>query len=95
MLRTGYLKEYRETRVMLGLVFKKIKSHDEKIFIWRQLKDIARIFAMTGIVILPGGAFILALLETGLRRVNRTIMPSAFNRRESLRESSIDRPPLC
>lgn len=77
-LQAGYLSEYRETVTMLGLLCKKDKSHDDRLFIRRQSRDIVRIGIMTGIVALPGGAFLLAAVETGLRRMNRTLMPSAF-----------------
>lgn len=78
MLQAGYLSEYRETVVMLRLMRKKDKSPDDRLFIQRQSRDVVRIGVMTGIVALPGGAFLLAAVETGLRRLNRTLMPSAF-----------------
>lgn len=77
-LQAGYLSEYRETVTMLRLLRKKDKSHEDRLFIRRQSRDIVRLGVMTGIVALPGGAFLLAAVETGLRRFNRTLMPSAF-----------------
>ena len=69
VIKNGYQQEYRETIDMLRLARKKGKSDKDRLFIRDQSVDLARISIMTGIVVLPGGALILAFVETGLRRI--------------------------
>lgn len=76
--RARFGKEYKETALMLKLLYKQAKTAEEKKFIRLQMYDIAKISVVFSFIVLPGGSLAVAVIETGLQKMNRTIFPSAF-----------------
>ena len=74
------LKEFKETVLMIRLLSKKAKTPEEHIFVRQQSVDLVKISIVIVIGALPGGSFVVAFIETGLRKVNRTILPTAFSK---------------
>ena len=79
ILKFGSIKEYKETLLMLRLLHKKARSQTERRFIRRQAHDLVKIGGVIIIAALPGGSFLMAFIETGLRRWDKTMLPSAFS----------------
>ena len=71
--------EYKETLVMLRLLYKQAKSDEEKAFVKQQAADILKISIVVVIAALPGGTIIVAFMELGFRKINRTILPTSFS----------------
>ncbi len=71
--------EYKETLVMLRLLYKQAKSAEEKAFIRQQAADIFKISIVVVIAALPGGTVVVAFMELGFRKINRTILPTSFS----------------
>lgn len=90
LVRFRSAKEYKETVLMLRLLHKQAKTSEERIFIRQQSLDLLKISIILVIAVFPGGSLTVALIETGLQKVNRTILPTSFNRksRKKLIENS-------
>lgn len=90
LLRFRSVKEYKETAQMLHLLYKKAKTDEDRIFIRQQSVDLVKISIVVIIAALPGGSLTVAFIETGLRKINRSILPTSFNRksRRKLLENS-------
>ncbi|MGB5963943.1 MAG: hypothetical protein WBF77_09735 [Sulfurimonadaceae bacterium] len=71
--------EYKETLIMLRLLYKQAKTEDEKGFIRQQAADLIKISVVVVIAALPGGTIAVAFMEFGFRKINRTILPTSFS----------------
>lgn len=71
--------EYKETLIMLRLLYKQAKTDDEKEFIRQQAADVIKISVVVVIAALPGGTLAVAFMEFGFRKINRTILPTSFS----------------
>ncbi len=71
--------EYKETLVMLRLLYKQAKNDEEKAFIRQQAADIIKISIVVVIAALPAGTVVVAFMELGFRKINRTILPTSFS----------------
>ncbi|MDA3947116.1 MAG: hypothetical protein PF439_10615 [Helicobacteraceae bacterium] len=71
--------EYKETLMMLRLLYKQAKSDEEKVFIRQQAADIIKISIVIVIAALPAGTLVVAFIEFGFRKINRTILPTSFS----------------
>lgn len=71
--------EYRETLVMLRLFYKQAKTEEERLFIRQQAADVIKISIVLVIAALPAGTVVVAFMELGFRKVNRTILPTSFS----------------
>ena len=71
--------EYKETLMMLRLLYKSAKTKEEKQFILQQVADIFKIGIVLVIAALPAGTVAIAFIEVGFRKFNRTILPTSFS----------------
>jgi hypothetical protein len=74
-------QEYKETVVMLRLIYKQAKTPEDRLFIRQQSLDLLKISVVITIAALPLGSFAVAFIETGLRKINRTVFPTSFDRK--------------
>lgn len=79
LLKAQSHNEYKETLIMLRLLYKQAKSEEEKEFIRQQAADIIKISIVLVIAALPAGTVAVAFLEIGFRKINRTILPTSFS----------------
>lgn len=77
-IRSHSLNEYRETLHLLRLLKKRAKSREDIAFIRHQSVDIMKIIIVLAIGALPGGTVVIAFIEMGFRKIDRTILPTAF-----------------
>lgn len=82
LLKARSHNEYKETLVMLRLLYKQAKTEDEKEFIRQQAADIIKISIVVVIAAFPGGTLVVAFMEFGFRKINRTILPTSFSEDE-------------
>ena len=80
VLREHSISEYKETVHMFRLLYKTAKTNEERIFIRHQATDIVKITVVIVVGALPGGTVAIAFIEVGFRKVNRTILPTTFNK---------------
>lgn len=73
-------KEFKETLLMLRLLSKRAKTPQEHAFVRQQSFDLVKISIVVVIGALPAGSIAVAFIETGLRKINRTILPTAFSK---------------
>lgn len=92
LLRFRSVKEYKETTQMLHLLYKKAKTDEERTFIRQQSVDLIKISVVIVIAAFPGGSLAVTLIEAGLRKMNRTILPTSFNRKS--RKTLLEKPPI-
>jgi len=78
VIRAHALNEYKESKQLFVMIFKRNKSKDDKAFIRHQSADLVRITVVVGIGALPGGTIVVAVVEMGLRKINLSILPSAY-----------------
>jgi len=78
-IRKHSLNEYRETIHLFRLLKKRARSDEERDFIRHQSVDILKISVVVVIGALPGGTVAIAFLEVGFRKMNRTILPTAYS----------------
>ena len=78
-IKSHSINEYRETVYLLYLLKKWAKTPEEKAFIRHQSVDMVKISVVIVIGALPGGTVAIAFMEMGFRKMNRTILPTAFN----------------
>ncbi len=71
--------EYKETLMMLRLLYKSAKTKEEKQFILQQAADVFKIGIVLVIAALPAGTVAIAFIEVGFRKFDRTILPSSFS----------------
>ncbi len=79
LLKAQSHNEYKETLIMLRLLYKQAKTEDEKAFIRQQAADIIKISVVLVIAALPAGTIVVAFIEIGFRKINRTILPTSFS----------------
>ncbi len=79
LLKAQSHNEYKETLIMLRLLYKQAKTEDEKAFIRQQAADIIKISVVLVIAALPAGTLAVAFIEIGFRKINRTILPTSFS----------------
>ncbi len=79
LLKAQSHNEYKETLMMLRLLYKQAKTEEEKIFIRQQAADIIKITVVLVIAALPAGTIAVAFMEIGFRKINRTILPTSFS----------------
>ncbi len=79
LLKAQSHNEYKETLIMLRLLYKQAKTQDEKAFIRQQAADIIKISIVLVIAALPAGTVVVAFVEIGFRKINRTILPTSFS----------------
>ena len=77
-IKSHSINEYRETIHLLRLLKKRAKSAEDKAFIRHQSVDIVKISVIIVIGALPGGTVVIAFLEMGFRKMNKTILPTSF-----------------
>lgn len=80
LLKAQSHNEYKETLVMLRLLYKQAKSENEKEFIRQQAADIIKISIVLVIAALPAGTIAVAFIELSFRKINRTILPTSFSK---------------
>ena len=73
------INEYRETIHLFRLLKKRAKSKEEKAFIQHQSVDILKISVVVSVGALPGGTVVIAFIEMGFRKFNKTILPTSFS----------------
>ena len=64
---------------MLRLLYKQAKTAEEKEFIRQQAADVIKITVVLVIAAFPAGTIVVAFIEVGFRKVNRTILPTSFS----------------
>ena len=79
LLKAQSHNEYRETLTMLRLLYKQAKTVEEKDFIRQQAADVIKITVVLVIAALPAGTVVVAFVEIGFRKINRTILPTSFS----------------
>lgn len=79
LLKAQSHNEYKETLVMLRLLYKQAKTEEEKVFVRQQAADLIKISIVLVIAALPAGTVVVAFMELGFRKINRTILPSSFS----------------
>ena len=79
LLKAQSHNEYKETLIMLRLLYKQAKTEDEKVFIRQQAADVVKISVVLVIAAFPAGMVIVAFIEVGFRKINRTILPTSFS----------------
>ena len=79
LLKAQSHNEYRETLTMLRLLYKQAKTAEEKEFIRQQAADVIKITVVLVIAALPAGTVVVAFVEVGFRKINRTILPTSFS----------------
>ena len=80
LLKAQSHNEYRETLTMLRLFYKQAKTEEEKEFIRQQAADIIKISIVLVIAAFPAGTIVVAFIEVGFRKINRTILPTSFSK---------------
>ena len=80
LLKAQSHNEYRETLTMLRLLYKQAKTAEEKEFIRQQAADIIKITVVLVIAAFPAGTVVVAFIEIGFRKINRTILPTSFSK---------------
>lgn len=80
LLKAQSHNEYKETLVMLRLLYKQAKTTEEKAFIRQQAVDLIKISIVVVIAALPAGTLAVAFMEIGFRKINRTILPTSFSK---------------
>jgi len=78
-IKAHSINEYRETIHLFRLLKKRAKSKEEKAFIQHQSIDILKISVVVSVGALPGGTVVVAFIEMGFRKFNRTILPTSFS----------------
>ena len=78
VVRSHSINEYRETIQLLRLLKKRAKTKDDRAFIRHQSVDIIKITVVVLIGALPGGTLVVAFIEMGFRKMDRTILPTSF-----------------
>ena len=78
VIRAHARNEYKESKQLFMMIFKRNKSKDDKAFIRHQSADLVRITVVVGIGALPGGTIVVAIVEISLRKINMTILPTAY-----------------
>lgn len=85
LLKAQSHNEYKETLVMFRLLQKRARTKRQKAFIRQQAADIVKISVVLAIAALPGGTIVVAFIEVGFRKIDRTILPTSFSKKsESL-----------
>ena len=79
LLKAQSHNEYKETLIMLRLLYKQAKTEEEKVFIRQQAVDLIKISIVVVIAALPAGTLVVAFMEFGFRKINRTILPTSFS----------------
>jgi len=79
LLKAQSHNEYKETLTMLRLLYKQAKTAEEKEFIRQQAADVIKISVVLVIAALPAGTVVVAFIEIGFRKINRTILPTSFS----------------
>ena len=79
LLKAQSHNEYKETLVMLRLLYKQAKTEEEKVFVRQQAADLVKISIVLVIAALPAGTVVVAFMELGFRKINRTILPTSFS----------------
>ena len=80
LLKAQSHNEYKETLMMLRLFYKQAKTEEEKEFIRQQAADIIKISIVLVIAAFPAGTIVVAFIEVGFRKINRTILPTSFSK---------------
>ena len=91
-IKSHSINEYRETIHLLRLLKKWAKTPEEKAFIKHQSADVVKITVVIAIGALPGGTVAIAFLEMGFRKIDRTILPTAFNEDVHKKMDEIEHP---
>ncbi len=81
LLKAQSHNEYKETLVMFRLLYKRARTKRQKAFIRQQAADIIKISVVLVIAALPAGTVIVAFVEVGFRKINRTILPTSFSKK--------------
>lgn len=92
LLKVKSIREYKETAQMFRLLYKEAKTDEERSFIKKQSVDLVKISVVVVIAALPGGTFAVAFIETGLQKINRTILPTSFSKK-NVKKSP--KPSIC
>ena len=79
LLKAQSHNEYKETLLMLRLLYKQAKTAEEKVFIREQAVDLVKISIVIVIAALPAGTLVVAFMEFAFRKINRTILPTSFS----------------
>jgi Na+-transporting NADH:ubiquinone oxidoreductase subunit NqrB len=79
LLKAQSHNEYKETLLMLRLLYKQAKTTEDKAFIRQQAVDLIKISIVIVIAALPAGTLVVAFMEFGFRKINRTILPTSFS----------------
>ena len=80
LLKAQSHNEYKETLVMFRLLYKRARTKRQKAFIRQQAADIVKISVVLVIAALPAGTVVVAFVEVGFRKFNRTILPTSFSK---------------
>jgi len=78
IIKAHSLNEFKETKQLLRLLTKFSKTADEKAFVKHQSVDLLKITVVLSVGALPGGTVVVAFMELGFRKINRSILPSKF-----------------
>ncbi len=78
IIKRHTINEYRETLHLFRLLKKQAKTQEDKAFIKHQSTDILKISVVLFIGALPGGTVMVAFVEMGFRKINKTILPAPF-----------------
>jgi len=65
---------------MLRLLYKRARTKRQKAFIRQQAADIVKITVVLVIAAMPAGTVVVAFIEIGFRKINRTILPTSFSK---------------
>ena len=79
LLKAQSHNEYKETLMMLRLLYKQAKTEEEKVFVRQQAADLVKISIVLVVAALPAGTVVVAFMELGFRKINRTILPTSFS----------------
>ena len=80
LLKAQSHNEYKETIVMFRLLYKRARTKRQKAFIRQQAADIVKISVVLVIAAFPAGTIVVAFIEIGFRKINRTILPTSFSK---------------
>ena len=80
LLKAQSHNEYKETLIMFRLLYKRARTKRQKAFIRQQAADIVKISVVLIIAALPAGTVVVAFVEVGFRKINRTILPTSFSK---------------
>ena len=80
LLKAQSHNEYKETLIMFRLLYKRARTKRQKAFIRQQAADIIKISVVLVIAALPAGTVVVAFVEVGFRKINRTILPTSFSK---------------